>query len=142
MRDAEFHAEMTIDAKFTRDQALAIMGYKPGDGEERPSNRDLAKWIQEGVAEDGPDWLLRERIEVWDFRVLVTAPEQPNDHAEDCPGTNDDYMTGCHECSHCGGEALTECDDPLQCTSSRCDGEVCPCGSCEGTGHGCRQVVW
>ena len=64
------------------------------------------------------------------------------DHAPDCPGTSDEYMTGCYECDHCGGEAFDECDDPIQCTASACDGEVCPCSACGGTGNGCRQVVW
>ena len=45
-------------------------------------------------------------------------------------------------CTHCGGEQWTECDDPLQCTYPRCDGELHPCPACYGTGLSKHQWLW
>ncbi len=46
-------------------------------------------------------------------------------------------------CSHCGGEwYLQECDDPIQCCDSRCDGTWHPCVACNGTGLAASQWMW
>lgn len=45
-------------------------------------------------------------------------------------------------CSHCGGERWTDCDDPIQCTYARCDGETHPCPACLGTGLAKDQWLW
>lgn len=45
-------------------------------------------------------------------------------------------------CSHCGGDAWVECDDPIQCTYAGCDGETHPDPACLGTGLGSRQWMW
>lgn len=44
------------------------------------------------------------------------------------------------ECTWCGGEGITECDDPIQCMDPDCNGEWCHCTACDGRGH--SQVVW
>ena len=83
MSDDKFHATMAIEVDFTREQALAIFGYAPQD-DDLPTDAELARWVQEGVAEDGPEWLLRERIEVWDLHTRVerpTASDQPSGDA-------------------------------------------------------------
>ena len=46
------------------------------------------------------------------------------------------------ECTHCGGEQWTDCDDPIQCTYARCDGETHPCPACHGTGLAKHQWLW
>lgn len=46
-------------------------------------------------------------------------------------------------CTWCGGEPdLQECDDPIQCCDSRCDGTWHPCVACGGTGLSKHQVIW
>lgn len=42
----------------------------------------------------------------------------------------------------CGGEAWTECDDPIQCCSTHTPGGLCPCSACNGTGLAKHQWVW
>ena len=68
-----------------------------------------------------------------DVRVLVTVALVEYDAADE------DEDEGC---THCGGEGLTDCDDPIQCTSSRCDGQMCPCQACGGSGRGEDQVIF
>jgi len=46
------------------------------------------------------------------------------------------------ECSHCGGYQWTDCDDPIQCTYARCDGETHRCPACYGTGLAKHQWLW
>lgn len=43
-------------------------------------------------------------------------------------------------CTWCGGEGVAECDDPIQCCDSDCDGEIGPCKSCDGRGY--DQWIW
>lgn len=46
-------------------------------------------------------------------------------------------------CTWCGGEwYLQECDDPIQCCDSRCDGRFHPCAACNGTGLASEQWSW
>lgn len=45
-------------------------------------------------------------------------------------------------CTHCGGEGVTECDDPIQCLNPACNGEFCTCGACGGSGLAKDQRVW
>ena len=45
-------------------------------------------------------------------------------------------------CTVCGGEVWVECDDPIQCTYARCDGEFHPDPCCQGTGLAEHQVIW
>lgn len=52
----------------------------------------------------------------------------------------DDYDDD--SCTFCGGDGWTECDDPIQCTDPRCDGQLCRCTACGGSGRGKDQVVW
>src|ERR1700685_1243488 len=53
-------------------------------------------------------------------------------------GDDDDpRRTACN-----GGPWLQECDDPLQCCDSRCDGEWHPCIACGGTGLYEHQVIF
>ena len=52
-------------------------------------------------------------------------------------GTDDDPC-----CTHCGGDAWTECDDPIQCCDPRCDGETHSCPACHGTGLAEHQWLW
>lgn len=56
----------------------------------------------------------------------------------------DDYEAWDDEpdCSFCGGDAVQECDDPIQCCDPGCDGEIGPCQACNGTGLAKHQVVW
>lgn len=52
-------------------------------------------------------------------------------------GTGDDP-----DCSWCGGDSWTECDDPIQCCDPRCNGGTHPCPACGGTGLAKNQVLW
>lgn len=52
----------------------------------------------------------------------------------------DDDGTEHVECSICGGDGVTECNDPIQCTHPGCDGEFCYCSACSGRGY--DQTVW
>ena len=45
-------------------------------------------------------------------------------------------------CTHCGGDIWVECDDPIQCTYPRCDGEFHPDPACNGTGLAKDQWLW
>ena len=45
------------------------------------------------------------------------------------------------DCSWCGGDCYTECDDPIQCTRRHVEG-LCPCGACAGTGLASHQTIW
>ena len=62
------------------------------------------------------------------------------------PDIDDDPYDGDDDnepCSHCGGEwYLQECDDPIQCCDSRCDGQWHPCTACQGTGQARNQAIW
>lgn len=51
-------------------------------------------------------------------------------------GWDDDH----EPCTQCGGDGWSECDDPIQCMDSECDGEFCTCRACNGRGY--DQVVW
>jgi hypothetical protein len=44
-------------------------------------------------------------------------------------------------CTICGGEGWTECDDPIQCMAEH-RGDLCPCLGCGGSGLGSDQRVW
>jgi hypothetical protein len=54
----------------------------------------------------------------------------------------DDFADDDPSCTWCGGEQWTECDDPIQCTYARCDGEFHPCPACCGAGLGRHQRLW
>lgn len=43
------------------------------------------------------------------------------------------------DCTFCGGEGWSECDDPIQCTR-RHEGDFCECSACDGRGY--DQTVW
>lgn len=60
------------------------------------------------------------------------------------PDTGDDYdgIDDDPRCTMCGGEVWVECDDPIQCTYPRCDGETHQCSACNGTGLAEHQVMW
>jgi hypothetical protein len=45
------------------------------------------------------------------------------------------------ECTWCGGDCYTECDDPIQCCRRHVNG-MCPCGACGGTGLRKNQAVF
>ena len=54
----------------------------------------------------------------------------------------DGYDSRDEECTHCDGDIWVECDDPIQCTYPRCDGEVHPDPACNGTGLAKDQWLW
>jgi hypothetical protein len=54
----------------------------------------------------------------------------------------DDYDSRDERCTHCGGDIWVECDDPIQCTYPRCDGEFHPDPACNGTGLARDQWMW
>jgi hypothetical protein len=45
-------------------------------------------------------------------------------------------------CTICGGEVWVECDDPIQCCTPGCDGEMHPDPACGGTGLYVHQVIF
>lgn len=71
--------------------------------------------------------------------------DRREDHCDACDDagieiTEDGHIIdcgACGPCTHCGGDAVQEPDDPLY------EGtELIPCKSCNGTGDGAHQVVW
>jgi len=65
---------------------------------------------------------------------------------------DDDYDDGClcgseecaecgTECTHCGGDPLVECDDPIQCCTPHLSG-WCQCRACNGTGLRAHQWIF
>ena len=49
------------------------------------------------------------------------------------------------DCSYCGGDGYTECDDPIQCCSRHLDNswdQMCECKACGGSGLAKDQVIW
>jgi hypothetical protein len=48
------------------------------------------------------------------------------------------------DCTWCGGDGLTECDDPLGCPGPHIGGwgGYCECRPCSGTGLRSKQTVW
>lgn len=58
------------------------------------------------------------------------------------PDSEDECYDDDPSCTHCGGDQWAECDDPLQCLDSRCDGREHPCPACHGTGLSKDQWLW
>lgn len=52
----------------------------------------------------------------------------------------DSHDNECNECTWCGGEGLSECDDPIQCCTPGCTGDYCECKACDGRGY--DQEIW
>lgn len=53
----------------------------------------------------------------------------------------DDIDDGEQDCTHCGGDPLVECDDPLQCCTQHIGG-WCQCRACNGTGLRSEQWIF
>ena len=45
------------------------------------------------------------------------------------------------DCTWCGGDGYTECDDPIQCCARHVNG-LCPCIPCNGSGQRSQQWIW
>ena len=58
------------------------------------------------------------------------------------PDDEDEWYADHPSCTHCGGDIWVECDDPIQCTYPRCDGEFHPDPACNGTGLARDQWSW
>lgn len=70
-----------------------------------------------------PEWEDEEGDGWWD-----TDWDEPGDEDADC--------------TRCGGEGWTECDDPIQCTREHDAGGWHPCKACGGSGDAKDQTVW
>ena len=73
----------------------------------------------------------------------MTAGEMPMSPVgasddEWCEGRAEDVEGAC---THCGGDAYVECDDPIQCCARHVSG-FCPCVACNGTGEAKHQWIW
>lgn len=78
-----------------------------------------------GLPTDAP--LARNLAEL---EAQIDAGVYPYERSPDLDDENDGYPSWC---SWCGGDAIQECDDPIQCCDPDCDGEV---------GLARHQVVW
>ncbi|HET7325988.1 MAG TPA: hypothetical protein VFJ14_01745 [Nocardioidaceae bacterium] len=45
-------------------------------------------------------------------------------------------------CTWCGGEGITECDQPVECDDAAHHDGLCTCRACGGTGLAKDQVIW
>ena len=61
--------------------------------------------------------------------------------AEDDDYSDDEWDPDEYECTWCGGDCYTECDDPIQCTRRHVAG-LCPCGACNATGLRSHQTIF
>lgn len=74
---------------------------------------------------------------------MSDLPDQPlSDHpfARQEQEPDDEGFEG--DCTHCCGEGLVECYDPLQCTSAPAGHDLCPCSACGGSGLAKDQTIW
>ena len=55
---------------------------------------------------------------------------------------DDEWDPDLTDCSWCGGDGYTECDDPIQCCRRHDDYGLCPCGACNGSGLARDQTLW
>lgn len=53
----------------------------------------------------------------------------------------DDWEWEDGDCSWCGGDGMTECDDPIQCMNVH-SGGYCECSACNGSGLASEQWIW
>jgi len=71
---------------------------------------------------------------------------EPKPLCMDCQRTVDECWCDMYdpeaECSWCGGEGINDCTDGLECFDPDCDGDMCRCGSCNGSGLAKDQRVW
>jgi hypothetical protein len=60
-------------------------------------------------------------------------------HDVDVDGDVDDDDDDLVECTFCGGDGVTVCDDPIQCLDPACTGTSCTCRACDGRGYDQRS---
>lgn len=113
--------------------------------EAREYGERMRKSWNQAIVEIGRKEQARQRLaqQYDDLQESVDRMCEALSKHDDCPDCRDllaqqDDDPGC---TVCGGDAITECDDPIQCTDTQCNG-FCPCMACGGSGRSEDQVVW